>query len=280
MPMSLLSKLEQRLGRFAIPHLTLGLIICQVVVWSYTMSQRQPDEAAEVAPRLLLIPEKVLEGEVWRLATFVALPPTMNLIFALFAWYLFYLMGTALEQHWGTFRYNVFLLVGYVATVGVSFLTPDQPASAAFWQGSVFLAFAYLYPDFVIYLFFILPVKIKWFALVTWLGYGAVMAFGEWNTRFIVGASVCNFLLFFGKDILQRMGAGRRHMASQAARFAAERRRPEYYHRCTVCGITDRSHPQMDFRYCSKCADGYCYCAEHLRNHDHVAPKEAPAPPS
>jgi hypothetical protein len=69
-------------------------------------------------------------------------------------------------------------------------------------------------------------------------------------------------------------------MASQAARFAGEGRRPEYYHRCTVCGITDRSHPQMDFRYCSKCADGYCYCAEHLRNHEHVAPKEAPAPPA
>ena len=58
--MSLLSKLEQRFGRFAIPHLTLGLILCQVVVWAYTISQRQPDEAAEVAPRLLLIPEKVL----------------------------------------------------------------------------------------------------------------------------------------------------------------------------------------------------------------------------
>jgi hypothetical protein len=275
MPMSLLSKFEQRLGRFAVPHLTLGLIICQVVVWAFAISQRQPDMSDEVTERLLLIPNEVMNGEVWRLVTFVALPPTMNLVFALFAWYMFYLMGTALEQHWGTFRYNVFLLVGYLATLGASFLTPDQPASATFWQGSVFLAFAYLYPDFVIYIFFILPVKIKWLALLTWIGYGYVLLVAPWHTRLIVLASVCNFLLFFGKDILQRMGAGRRHMASQAARFATEGRRPEFYHRCTICGITDRSHPQMDFRYCSKCPDGFCYCAEHLRNHEHLPPKAA-----
>ncbi len=83
-------------------------------------------------------------------------------MFAFFFWYLFYLMGTALERSWGTFRYNVFLLIGYVDTVGVAFIVPDVPANNAFLQGSVFLAFAYLFPDFVMYIFFILPVKIKW----------------------------------------------------------------------------------------------------------------------
>ena len=51
---------------------------------------------------------------------------------------------------------------------------------------------------------------------------------------------------------------------------ASQERKPEYYHRCTICGITDRTHPQMDFRYCSKCAGSPCYCADHLRNHEHI----------
>ena len=96
--------------------------------------------------------------------TFVGEPPTTNLLFAFFFWYLFYLMGTVLESTWGAFRYNVYLLVGWAATVAVAFLQPNAPASISFLQASVFLAFAYLYPDFQILLFFILPVKVKWLA--------------------------------------------------------------------------------------------------------------------
>ena len=115
---------------------------------------------------IALVPTKVLHGEVWRLVTFLCEPPTNNLVFAFFFWYLFFLMGTALESTWGVFRYNVYLLVGWAATVAVSFIQPEAPASAGFLQGSVFLAFAYLYPNFQLLLFFILPVKVKWLAHV------------------------------------------------------------------------------------------------------------------
>jgi hypothetical protein len=265
--MSLLDRLERKLGRFAVPHVTLALIVFQVGAYIVIQaSLRQGQESA--AQRLLLIPERVLAGEVWRLVTFLVVPPVTNLIFAFFFWYLFYLMGTALERHWGVFRYNVYLLIGYIATVAVSFLTPDMPSSNGYLQASVFLAFAFLYPDFVLHLFFILPVKIKWLALLTWIGYVLALVFGGWLTRLLVLASVCNFLLFFGRDIVERIQAGRRHMAGQAARFAV--REPTYFHRCTVCGITDRTHPDMDFRYCSKCEGTYGYCMEHLHNHEHV----------
>ena len=125
----------------------------------------------------------VLDGEVWRLVSFVAQLPTESLILAIFFWYLFYLMGTTLEHTWGSFRYNVFLLIGYVATVAVAFVPPAEPASVAFLQGSVFLAFAWLYPDFQIMLFFILPVKIKWLALLAWIGYFLALVTGDWSTR-------------------------------------------------------------------------------------------------
>jgi len=168
---------------------------------------------------------------------------------------------------WGTFRYNVFLLVGYVATVGAAFLVPDAPASILFLEGSVFLAFAYLYPDFRLYIMFVLPVRIKWLALLTWIGYFLVILSGNLIAIVMIFASVANFFVFFGRDILRRARSGRRLMRDQAAR-SASRAKPR--HRCTICGITNQTHPDMDFRYCSKCAGSPCYCEEHLRNHQHV----------
>jgi hypothetical protein len=280
--MSLLDTLERKLGRFAVPHVTLGLIACQAVVYVANLLLEQQNAAEPFAARFWLIPQKVLAGEVWRLVTFLVVPPFGFILWTLFFWYLFYLMGTALERTWGTFRYNVFLLLGYIATVSVAFIVPDLPATNAFLQGSVFLAFAYLYPDFELYIFFILPVKIKWLALITWIGYGITLIFApDWMTRLMVLASVFNFLVFFGKDIVQRIRTGQRRMKVQAARLST--REPAYYHRCVVCGVTDRSNPKMEFRYCSKCAGNPCYCMDHLRNHEHIAadaraPEKAKAP--
>lgn len=272
--MSLLSKLETRFRRFAVPNVTAVLVAGQVIVYGLTYfgpnakpqgGIPQPD--ARFLETLTLVPSQVLAGEVWRVVTFLFVPPITNLIFAFFFWYLFYLMGTALEATWGTFRYNVYLLVGFAATVAVSFLTPDVPATNGFVQGSVFLAFAHLYPDFLISLFFILPIKIKWLALLTWIGYFLAVATGNWTTRLLVLASVSNFLLFFGREIWARMKTGHRRMTSQAARVAGTKKR---VHRCTICGITSEVDRNLDFRYCSKCAGAQCYCPEHIRNHEHV----------
>src|SRR5262245_56873535 len=147
--MNWLDRLERLFGRLAVPQITLILIAFQVA--AYVMAQTKP----EIVDRMQMIPGMVLEGEWWRTVTFVIIPPFTNVVLAFFGWYLFYLMGTALEQHWGTFRYNLFLLVGYLATIAASFaalwiFNADAPASAAFLGGSVFLAFAFLYPEFVI----------------------------------------------------------------------------------------------------------------------------------
>jgi hypothetical protein len=265
--MNWFERLERRLGRFAVPQLTLALIIGQVIV--YVMAWQQP----EIEKRMEMRPGAVLDGEWWRILTFLVTPPFKNPICAAFWWYLFYLMGTTLEYQWGTFRYNLFLLIGYVASIGAAFAGYsidrqfDSPASTAFWEGSVFLAFAYLYPDFVLYISFILPVKIKWLALLTWIWYASVIVFGPWSERLVVLASVSNFLLFFGRDLIRKVHYGRRQMAWQISSY---RDRDKPFHRCMVCGITDKTHPLMDFRYCSQC-DGTCgYCTEHLHNHEHV----------
>jgi hypothetical protein len=258
--MSLLDNLERKLRRYAVPNVTLYLIIGQVLFFLFVISGRFFLE------RVVLIPDLVLTGEWWRLITFLFIPPLTNPIFAFFAWYLFYLMGSALEGHWGAFRYNLFLLIGYIVTVAVSFIMPLYPATNVFIGGSVFLAFAFLYPEFQLYIFFIIPVKIKWLALLTWIGYAYELLVGSGQIRLLVLASISNFLLFFGKDIFWRMKTGSRRMTVQVRGYPGKK---EPFHKCTICGITDLSHPQMEFRYCSECG-GLGYCRDHIMTHEHV----------
>lgn len=260
--MKLLDKLEKKLGRFALPNATVYLIAGQTVFYVLFLTGKLDRSQTWLSADLLLA------GEWWRIVTFLFDPPLSNPFFAFFAWYLFYLMGSALEEQWGAFRYNVFLLIGCLMTVAVSFLVPAYPMSNAYLGGSVFLAFAFLYPDFVLQIFFVLPVRIRWLALITWLYYGYLVLFGGWHSRLLVLASVCNFLLFFGRDIAWLVKSGRRQMARQARQVS--RREDEPFHRCTVCGITDKSHPRMDFRYCPQCAGQRGYCQEHIFSHEHV----------
>lgn len=271
--MKILDELRRRLSRLAVPYLTETLILGQVLVYVAVYLFPQPGGGRAGQPNLdllgslQLVPAIVLEGEIWRVVTFLFVPPVTNLIFAFFFWYLFYLMGTTLETQWGTIRYNLYLLVGFVATVAASFLTPLAPTGNAFLQGSVFLAFAFLYPNFVLHLFLILPIRIKWLALLAWIGYFFAFTMGTWPTRLTILASLCNFLMFFGRELVLKARHGYRSMAWQA-RQSVDDDGPR--HRCEVCGITEQSHPGMDFRYCSKCAGTRCYCQEHLRTHEHV----------
>jgi hypothetical protein len=257
--MAILDKLERKFRGLGIPNITLYIVIGQAFFYVAAYSGRLD------VSRMLMVPSLVMQGQWWRLIAFIFIPPSSSLIFVFFVLYFFYIMGTALEGHWGTFRYNLFLLLGYVITIAVSFLIPDSVATNVFLGASIFLAFAHLYPDFVIYLFLILPIRIKWLALLTWIGYAISIFMGSWETRIFVLASIANYLIFFGRDIAWRMKTGRRKMAEQARAISGVR---EVFHRCAVCGKTDVSDPQMDFRYCPEC-NGLGYCMEHINNHEH-----------
>jgi hypothetical protein len=276
--MSLLSRLNSKFGRFAIPNLTLLLIVGQVFL--YVAQLLTAPQGVDVMEKIHMYPAAVLGGEVWRLITFIFTPPSTNPIFAFFFWYLFYLMGTTLETVWGAFRYNVFLLIGYLASVGAAFALYfaqpgfNAPAQIVFLQGTVFLAFARLYPDFTLLIMFILPVKIRWLALFTWIMYGWQFLFGDWMSRVMIVASVLNYLLFFGADIWRDMKQGQRRMRHQARALRAPAR---LVHKCAVCGLTSEDAPQTPFRYCSRCDGERCYCPQHLRDHEHVVRHAEPA---
>ncbi len=262
--MSWFHKLERRLEPFAIPKLTLYLVIGQTFVYLSAMLG-----LLDIS-KLLLAPVLVTQGEPWRLFTFIFIPPNASWIFIAFALYMFYLFGSSLEEYWGDLRYNLFLLTGYLLTVGVAFFTPNVIATNFFIGSAVFLAFAFVNPDFVMYIFFILPVKIKWLGLLAWAGFALAFFAGDWPTRLSILAGIGNFLIFFSRDIWLSLRGGRRHMHAQASRFTQEHDAREPRHVCHVCGKTDLTHPQLDFRYCSKCAGDQCYCPEHIRAHEHV----------
>ena len=118
--------------------------------------------------------------------------------------------------------------------------------------------------------------KIKWLALIQALGYGLALATGTWAVRLATLAALGNFLLFFSGEIVQRVRTGRRRMAHQARAAGARAEDREPRHRCHVCGKTDVTDPQMDFRYCSKCAGDECYCADHLTTHEHTTTATKP----
>ncbi len=266
---TLLDRLNRRYGRWGVPNVTSALIVGQIA--AYVLSLTQPN----YADRLTLVPELVLAGQFWRLFTFVVYPPITNPIFALFAWYLLHLMGDALEQQWGAFRYNVYLLIGYFATVAAAFVVPREPGTNAYLLGSIFLAFATLFPNFELSIFFLFPVKVKYLALLTWIGYIYQAVFGDWDARLLVLAAVANYLLFFGRDIWNMARYNKRRMDSHGPRQALAPRR--IIHHCNVCGATQDTHPQREFRYCSKCSGSYAYCEEHLRDHVHVVARDGAA---
>jgi hypothetical protein len=278
--MSLLDRLEKRFGAYSPPGLTLWILAGQAMVFvsQYIGPRAQPGvpggAAAGIYEALALDPQQVIAGEWWRLLTFPFLAPLGQFpLFVLFYFWFLYFIGTTLEGAWGSFRFNAYLALGYLATVAAAFIAYAVApggglAMADFLYGSLFLAFARLYPDFEILMFFILPVKVKWLARLQWAFYWYVVIFGDWFSRLTVLAAIFNYLIFFGRDVLREMKHGRRQMQRKAKTLKEP---AKVLHECRVCGLTSAMAPKAAFRYCSQCAGQCCYCPEHIKDHEHVA---------
>ena len=254
-------QLERKLDRFVIHNLTLYLVGGQGL--ALVLSLATPG----LLENMVFVPSAVLAGQWWRLLSFLFMPPFGNPFFAMFALYFLWFMGGSLENQWGAVRYNLYVLVAYLMTIGAAFAFPMGAATNLYITGSIFLAFAYLYPEFQILLFFVLPVKVKWLAALTWIGYVWRFIVGDWAERLLILAAIANFLLFFGRDLFYTVRHGHRKLRKQAGALAT---RDKPTHVCTTCGITDKTHSTMDFRYCTKCSPPTEYCEAHLRTHTHL----------
>ncbi|MGQ0645747.1 MAG: hypothetical protein ACT4O3_09690 [Elusimicrobiota bacterium] len=158
-----------------------------------------------ISGALALSPAHVRAGEVWRLLTFLFVPPAMSVFFMFFWLYLFYIYAAALEEQWGSSRFTLFYLVGALATAAVGLAPAPGYVSNAYLNASLFLAFATLHPNFEILIFFILPVKVKYLGYFTWAWMAWSFLGGGTLGRLAVAAAAGNFLIFFWKDIVDNL---------------------------------------------------------------------------
>ncbi len=266
--MKFLDRLDRLVRPIAIPNLTQIIIAGQALMFLASLSD------AGMVDRATLVWSAVLEGEVWRLLTFLFIPITNSPLWLFFALYIFFLFGTSLEQYWGVVRYNTFLWLGLLITIAVVALVPTMPVTGAFLEGTVFLAFATLNPNFTLNLFFILPVKVKWLAWLQAAGYGLAFLSGGIAIKLLVFASVANYLIFFAPTVVSWARNWRRRKQWESKQFKPGN---QPRHVCAVCGIDSNTYPDVDFRYCSKCDGQKAYCPDHLRNHQHVGEQTASA---
>lgn len=264
-PLKWINKLERKFGRYAIKNLMGHIVAITAIVYLFSLM----DPNRTFLSSLELIPQKVLQGEIWRLITYIFIPPSGSPLYVVFFLYLLYIMGTSLERNWGTFRFNLYYFLGLLLTTVVSFLTWGV-ATPLYVDLSIFLAFARLYPDFQLVLFFIIPVKVKYLAIINWIYLAYALITEPLARKIVVITALVNYFIFFGRDILQDIKLKKKVYHSRKRFDAVRYERRDTIHKCTICGITEKDDPEMEFRYCSKCGGAYEYCMDHLRDHVHI----------
>ena len=274
--------------RFGIPNLMRVIVIGNVAVYVLMLLTQAND--ANALSFLTFNLNALLHGEVWRLVTFVFVPAYSSPFALLISLYFYYWIGSTLERQWGTAKFNLYYISGALLTVlGVvlaSLITGNPYLTAAgtgYVNLSMFFAFAFLFPDTTVLLFFILPVKMKWLAYLD----GALFAFDiikaigahNWAGVVLPIVALLNFAVFIWPEVHylkerakyqnSRKTVQFRQAQQQQAKQAKQAQQQGYRHKCAVCGRTDTDYPDLQFRYCSKCVGYHCFCQDHIFNHVH-----------
>ena len=236
--------------------------------------------------------DAILHGEVWRLVTWLFIPEYDKIIWMVVGMFFYYFIGTAMESYWGTAKFTLFYLTGAVLTVAFAFLsrlwTPLTLVSNVYLNNILFLAFATLYPDALIRFYFVIPVKAKWLALFyAFFTFYDIIRMDTWSVKLLLPSLLpmlvavwLTYAVFFWdriREILENIGFLTRHKRSQQTihfKSAVRQQKKKdaqrgYHHKCAVCGRTDADFPDLEFRYCSRCAGYHCFCQDHIFNHVH-----------
>lgn len=292
-----MNKLERKIGKYAIPHLIIYILAAYGI--GYVLALLAP----EVYSMLQMNPAAIFHGQVWRLVTWITCMPTGLSLWTIFMFLFYYWIGQTLEQVWGTFRYNVFIFLGcFLTTLGpilmyviigviygfdvadgvsnIGYLT----CSTSYINLTSFMAFALIFPNQEVYFMFIFKVKMKWLAIADGviLGYnflnyviGAVRTTDLSRIYYISSAvcllcSVASFLIYYfatrNYKKFSPKEVKRKRKYHKQVREAKVRGTKHY---CAVCGRTEQSNPELQFRFCSKCKGNLEYCSDHLFTHEH-----------
>lgn len=274
---------------FGIPNLTLILIFGYAIGYVLQLTQ------TSILQYLTLDPYQIIHnGQIWRLVTWLFVPPSSFDFFTLIMLYFYYKIGTLLEQIWGTVKYTRYILGGIVLTLVAGFvmyiwlryvngytganleyasaLNSLYGFSTYYINLSIFVGYAATFPDMRVLFFFIIPLKVKVLGIIDVL----LLAYMFITTpllgvKFAIGAALLNIGIFLltskvaiDPKQIKRRQAFNKEVKTAVKMHAATR------HKCAVCGRTDETNPELEFRYCSKCNGNYEYCQDHLFTHEHV----------
>ncbi len=290
---NLLNNLEKKFGRYAINNLTIYIIGLYIIGYVLQLAPA----SINITSYLTLDPYLILHGQIWRLITWVIIPPSGLSIWIIFTLYLYYFIGTTMERTVGAFRYNFFIFGGIIFMILSAFVSYfvyylvlagnevylatimqyySTTFSTYYIQQAVFLSFALSYPDIQLLLMFIIPVKVKWLGIF----YSAILVFECIYTGliqkgyaifFVILFQFINLFLFYlqtGKlDRLRPKEVKRRQEFKKNAKIMPK---GVTRHKCAVCGRTETDNPNLEFRFCSKCNGNYEYCQDHLFTHQHI----------
>ena len=303
--------LRNRFERFCFRHRTKGIpnLMLFITIGSAIVYLMSMFGSYELMNLLQFDRAKILQGQVWRLVSYVFVYNRSNLLLTAVGLFCYYSLGRAMENSWGTFRFNLFYFTGmllmdvYALVFGgipVTIFGDPMDAVQLFFGDmvyylnlSLFIGYATLYPNAHFLLMFIIPVKAWIFALlylvITIYDVVSLTQIGLFPLSLFPLVALANYFLFFGKDVLNVIPLSWRANARRLFRKKSAKKtgavpfptagsyqastasvKAPYTHRCTVCGRTDVTNPELEFRYCSKCQGYHCYCEDHISNHTHI----------
>lgn len=269
--MRLIDRFCYRHPNFGIPNLMRYLTIANVAFWILGMAN------STLMSYLSFDAGLILRGQIWRLVTFMVYPPNMGLL-AFLVFYFYYWMGSTLEQVWGTPQFNVYLLIGWALTVLYGFLVYfiwgyRIRIDAQYLYLSMFFSYAALFPDQRVLLFYFIPIKMKYMALIDAAYFLIAVLTNPFPINLLPIVAVLNFFIFFSGTLMQliprRANSSTVNFRRESRKIRQEQRSQLYHHKCSVCGRTDTDYPGLEFRYCSRCAGYHCFCIDHINNHIH-----------
>ena len=288
--MRFIDKLERKYGRYGIENLTMYIIISYVL--GYALMYINPGALS----MLSLNVTKILQGQVWRLITWIVYPPSTSspLWFVIAILFFYYPISASLEHTWGKFKFTLYILSGMIFTVIAAFILHFVMGgvldglggiifSTYYISVSIVLAYSLTYPDMTVLLMFVIPIKMKWMSIV----YAAIVIYdvaryfmnGAWFMALPIIASLLNFVIFFlGTRDFNRYNPKEIHRKNEFKRAVNGGSKTVPFpgnsnavtkHKCAVCGRTEKDDPNLEFRFCSKCNGNYEYCQDHLYTHIH-----------
>ena len=265
----LLIGLEEKLGRLAFPGILrwiagfqlLGLILSVISPGFSTMTSFDKDA--------------IFSGQVWRLVSWLCLPEvrlvtatdvTASIFFTLITTLFLFFLNDAIEESVGTFRLNIYVFVTWFLITLAALSPLTNPVFVTLQMRLVFfsamvLAAAVFFPNQIIHLMMVIPIKMKWIA---WIDVAFLVSRVFLNSLPLINSILVVFgLLAFLIGVLPLVLSDLKNTATASARRARFHRDSGHgeenaFHTCHQCGITDLDDPNLEFRIAADDGEEYC----------------------